>query len=129
MHENICLDGGSKRKMALLDVLLRSKLNGEPLTDTQIRDEVNTFMFEGHDTTTSAISFCLYLLSRNPNVQEKLYIEIKNHFGLNLDRSITYADLNNLPYLNNVIKEALRIYPPIPAIGRWLEEEMKIGMS
>lgn len=118
---------GIKKRLALLDVLLKSTIDGEPLSDEQIREEVNTFMFEGHDTTTSAISFCLYLLSRYPNVQQKLFEEIRTHFGDDLERQINYRDLQNLNYLNCVVKEALRIYPPIPAIGRGLREECKLG--
>ncbi|XP_018800716.1 PREDICTED: cytochrome P450 4ae1 [Bactrocera latifrons] len=119
------LDIGLKPRMALLDVLLQSTTtDGQPLTDAQIRDEVNTFMFEGHDTTTSAISFCLYLLSRHPDCQRVLFEEIHNHFGTDTSRPIKYSDVQHLTYLNCVIKETLRLYPPIPVIGRWLKEEL-----
>ncbi|XP_054731143.1 cytochrome P450 4ae1 isoform X1 [Anastrepha obliqua] len=118
-------DIGLKPRMALLDVLLQATTNsGQPLTHTEIRDEVNTFMFEGHDTTTSAISFCLYLLSRHVECQRELFDEIRGHFGDDTSRPIKYSDLHNLTYLNCVIKEVLRIYPPIPVIGRWLKEEL-----
>lgn len=111
--------------MALLDVLLQStSTDGQPITDAQIRDEVNTFMFEGHDTTTSAISFCLYLLSRNADCQRVLFEEIRNHFGTDTSPPIKYSDAKNLTYLNCVIKETLRLYPPIPVIGRFLKEEL-----
>ncbi|XP_054087155.1 cytochrome P450 4ae1 isoform X2 [Zeugodacus cucurbitae] len=118
-------DIGLKPRMALLDVLLQSTTtDGQPLTDAQIRDEVNTFMFEGHDTTTSAISFCLYLLSRHADCQRVLFEEIRNHFGTDTSRPIKYADIQQLTYLNCVVKETLRLYPPIPVIGRWLKEEL-----
>uniref|UniRef100_W8BKP5 Cytochrome P450 4ae1 n=1 Tax=Ceratitis capitata TaxID=7213 RepID=W8BKP5_CERCA len=118
-------ENGIKQRMALLDVLLQSTTtDGQPLTDAQIRDEVNTFMFEGHDTTTSAISFCLYLLSRHTDCQRTLFEEIRAHFGDDTKRPIKLCDLQNLNYLNCVIKEALRLYPPIPVIGRWLKEEL-----
>lgn len=111
--------------MALLDVLLQSTTtDGQALSDAQIRDEVNTFMFEGHDTTTSAISFCLYLLARHPECQRVLFEEIRNHFGTDTSRPIKYKDVQHLTYLNCVIKETLRLYPPIPVIGRWLKEEL-----
>ncbi|XP_017473099.1 PREDICTED: cytochrome P450 4ae1 isoform X2 [Rhagoletis zephyria] len=118
-------DIGLKPRLALLDVLLQATTTeGQPLTDDEIRDEVNTFMFEGHDTTTSAISFCLYLLSRHADCQCELFEELRAHFGDDTTRPIKYCDLQNLSYLNCVIKEALRIYPPIPVIGRWLKEEL-----
>lgn len=119
---------GTKKRMAFLDVLLSSATaDGQPLSDKQIRDEVNTFMFEGHDTTTSAISFCLYILSRHKDIQQKLFEEIRSHFGDDLSRPVTYADLQQMNYLNCVIKESLRLHPPIPAIGRTLDQDLKIG--
>lgn len=121
-------DLGIKKRMAFLDVLLQSTMDdGKPIPDKQIRDEVNTFMFEGHDTTTSAITFCLYALSRHADIQQKLFEEIHEYFGEDLKRPITYADLQKLEYLNCVIKESLRLYPPVPAIGRWLAEDLPVG--
>ncbi|XP_073830242.1 cytochrome P450 4ae1 [Musca autumnalis] len=118
--------GAKKKHLAFLDVLLQARIDGQPLLDKQIRDEVNTFIFEGHDTTTSAISFCLYALSRHPDIQDRLFEEIRHHFGDNLGRQITYADLQKLNFLNCVIKEALRLYCPIPAVGRFLDKELKL---
>jgi cytochrome P450 family 4 len=68
---------GIKKKMALLDVLLHSKIDDQPLTDEEIQEEVDTFMFEGHDTTTGAISFTTYILSKHPEIQKKLFEEIQ----------------------------------------------------
>uniref|UniRef100_A0A1B0ALV1 Cytochrome P450 n=1 Tax=Glossina palpalis gambiensis TaxID=67801 RepID=A0A1B0ALV1_9MUSC len=116
-----------KKRSALLDVLLTSlDVNGQPLTDKQIRDEVNTFLFEGHDTTSSAISFCLYALSRHANEQQKLFEELHSYFGNDLQRPLNYNDLQQLPYLNCVIKESLRLYPPISAIGRMLDSSLEM---
>ncbi|KAH8287206.1 hypothetical protein KR054_004324 [Drosophila jambulina] len=119
-------ENGSQKRHALLDTLLRASLDGQPLTDKQIRDEVNTFIFEGHDTSTSAVSFCLYLLSRHEEVQQKLFHELSEHFGRDLDRALEYADFAALPYLNCVVKESLRLYPPIPAVARCLETDLEI---
>lgn len=55
--------------MAFLDTLLSSTIDGRPLIRQEIYEEVSTFMFEGHDTTTSGVSFSVYLLSRHPDVQ------------------------------------------------------------
>lgn len=112
---------------ALLDTLLQARLDGAPLTDAQIRDEVSTFIFAGHDTTTSAASFCLYLLSRHAAVQQRLYEEIHSHYGTAMDRPVVHADFAELPYLHCVIKESLRLYPPIPAVGRCLEKDLPLG--
>ncbi|KAH8420128.1 hypothetical protein KR009_006159 [Drosophila setifemur] len=115
-----------EKRHALLDTLLLASVAGQPLNDKQIRDEVNTFIFEGHDTTTSAVSFCLYLLSRNEAVQQRLFEELKEHFADDLERRVVNGDFASLPYLNGVVKEALRLYPPIPAVARCLETDLEI---
>ncbi|KAH8343015.1 hypothetical protein KR059_003873 [Drosophila kikkawai] len=119
-------DLGQKRRMALLDVLLQSTIDGAPLSDEDIREEVDTFMFEGHDTTTSAISFCLYEISRHPEVQQRLQQELREVLGEDRERSVTLRDLGELKYMENVIKESLRLHPPVPMIGRWFAEDVEI---
>ncbi|XP_055923180.1 cytochrome P450 4d2-like [Eupeodes corollae] len=118
---------GIKKRMAFLDVLLQSTTsNGEPLSDEDIREEVDTFMFEGHDTTTSAISFTLRAVACHPEVQKKLFEEVKELFGADLDKPITYRDIHGMKYMNCVIKESLRLFPPIPAIGRFIREDLEL---
>lgn len=84
-------------------------------------------MFAGHDTTTSALSLTLWLLSRHPEVQKKLVEEIISQFGDDYNRPITSNDLNDMVYMTCVIKESLRLFPPIPAISRGLEDNLQIG--
>lgn len=62
-------DEFSKQKMAFLDTLLTATINGQSLSNQEIYEEVSTFIFEGHDTTSSAISFLVYILSRHPEIQ------------------------------------------------------------
>lgn len=116
---------GGKRRMALLDVLLQASVDGRPLRDEEIREEVDTFMFEGHDTTTSALSFCLWCISRNPQVQAKMLEEILHVLGSDRSRAVTMRDLGELKYVECVIKESLRIYPPVPLVGRKLQTDFK----
>lgn len=113
--------------MALLDVLLQSTVNGAPLTNEDIREEVDTFMFEGHDTTTSGIAFALYLIARHPVVQEKLFEEITHVLGTDRNKAVTYRDLQELKYMELVIKETLRLYPSVPVIGRQIMEDTVVG--
>ncbi|XP_062552021.1 cytochrome P450 4d2-like [Armigeres subalbatus] len=128
--ENLPIDDallGSKRKMALLDVLMRTNIDGQPLTDEEIREEVDTFMFAGHDTTASAVTFILFALAKHPDVQQKVYQEVIAVFGESINTSITLSALNDLKYLDLVIKEALRMYPPVPFISRKTIKEVDLS--
>jgi cytochrome P450 family 4 len=117
---------GTKPKMALLDLLLKSSVNGKPLSDMDIREETNTFMFAGHDTTTSAISFTLYNLAKYPEIQEKVYEEVTQVFNDNNSKT-TMQKLSDLHYLELVIKESMRLFPPTPHFSRKLKHELTAG--
>ncbi|EFA01323.1 cytochrome P450 4BR3 [Tribolium castaneum] len=117
---------GIKRRAALLDMLLEVSDNGKNLTDEDIREEVDTFMFEGHDTTTTSICFVLYAIAQNPDVQKKIYDELVSVLGPDCKKEITFSDIQELKYLDVVIKEAHRLYPPVPLIERSLEEDCTI---
>ena len=118
-------DLGTKKKQALLDILLQSTIDGAPLSNADIREEVDTFMFEGHDTTTSGISFCLHNIAKYPDVQQKVFEEINNEIGD--EKILTLQLLNKLHYLELVIKESLRLYPSVPYFGRNIKEDVTVG--
>ncbi|XP_027693847.1 cytochrome P450 4A11-like isoform X2 [Vombatus ursinus] len=110
-----------KRHLDFLDILLCAKTeSGETLSDEELRAEVDTFMFEGHDTTASGISWLLYALATHPEHQQKCREEIRGVLGDGT--SITWDHLGQLPYTTMCIKEALRLYPPVPSIGRDIKE-------
>ncbi|NXF87119.1 CP4V2 protein, partial [Eubucco bourcierii] len=114
---------GSKKRKAFLDMLLNATDDeGNKLSYRDIREEVDTFMFEGHDTTAAAMNWALYLLGRNPEVQKKVHSELDEVFG-NTERPVTMDDLKNLRYLDCVVKEALRLYPSVPMFARTLRED------
>ncbi|XP_055694693.1 cytochrome P450 4d2-like [Lutzomyia longipalpis] len=117
---------GEKDKMVLLDVLLQATVDGQTLVNEDIREEVSTFMFAGHDTTTSGIAFLLYNIALYPDVQEKIVDEIRYILGMNPNKDISLGDLKNLSYLECVIKESLRLFPPVPMIGRYFEEDTQL---
>ncbi|XP_055638015.1 cytochrome P450 4d1-like [Toxorhynchites rutilus septentrionalis] len=118
---------GIRKKVAFLDMLLQATVDGRPLTDEEIREEVDTFMFEGHDTTTSAISFLFGVLAKHPDIQQKVYEEVLDVVGSDLDKPLTLSMLNELNYLDLVIKETLRMYPSVPIIGRKMLEDHEIN--
>ena len=111
---------GDKKGICFIDILLSSYQTGEIDIDG-IREEVDTFIFEGHDTTASAISFCLYLLGRHPEHQKSLQDEIQNVEGKDV-----FEKVKNMKFLDLCLKEALRLYPPVPLIARELEEDTVI---
>lgn len=119
---NQYLDKTSK-KFAFLDLLLQATIDGEPLSDSDISEEVNTFMFAGHDTTATSLGFILYLISRHREVQNKLFSELKEVLQDDKDRPILQKDMQEMKYLEIVIKESLRLYPVVPFIGRYADKD------
>ncbi|KAG7283397.1 hypothetical protein CRUP_000923, partial [Coryphaenoides rupestris] len=113
----------AKRKLDFLDILLCARDEDQKgLSDEAIRAEVETFMFEGHDTTASGISFLFYSLASNPQHQEICREEILQVLG---DReTLEWDDLNRIPYTTMCIKESLRLYPAVPGIVRKLTKTM-----
>ncbi|KAJ3656430.1 hypothetical protein Zmor_015510 [Zophobas morio] len=99
-------------------------LHDDVLSISELREEVDTFMFEGHDTTASGICFALYCLADHPEVQEKVFQEQKEIFEDWKNPETTYSDLQKMKYLECVLKETLRLYPSVPVIGRYTTEEM-----
>nr|CAB3235900.1 cytochrome P450 4F22 [Phallusia mammillata] len=105
------------KHLDFLDILLLTRdEDGKGLTEREIRDEVDTFLFEGHDTTASGISWALYCLADNPQFQEKCRHEVVHL--LQGRTEVLWSDLQNMPYLTMFIKEVLRLYPPVFAIAR-----------
>lgn len=108
-----------KRRLDFLDILLFARIeNGSSLSDKDLRAEVDTFMFEGHDTTASGISWIFYALATNPDHQQRCRKEIQSLLGDGA--SITWDDLDKMPYTTMCIKETLRLYPPVPFVSRML---------
>ncbi|XP_037357258.1 cytochrome P450 4A6-like [Talpa occidentalis] len=110
-----------KRHLDFLDILLRARMeNGDSLSDADVRAEVDTFMFEGHDTTASGISWILYALATHPEHQQRCREELQGLLGDGA--SLSWGHLDQMPYTTMCIKEALRIYPPVPGISRELSK-------
>lgn len=119
-------DIGVKKRLAFLDLLLESAQNGAAITDREIKEQVDTIMFEGHDTTAAASSFFLSLMGIHQEIQEKVYEELYGIFG-DSDRPATFQDTLEMKYLERCLMETLRMYPPVPIIARELREDLQLS--
>jgi cytochrome P450 len=94
------------------------------MDDKQLRDEMVTFLVAGHETTSVALSWTGYLISRHRHVGERLEDELDSVLG---GRVPTKDDLENLPYVRMVFEEAMRLYPPVWGTIRQAYEDDEIG--
>ena len=99
----------------VLSILLTAQAEDAALTDKQVHDHVLTFVAAGHDTVQNTLAWTFYLLSKNPRVLAKLLAELHTVLA---GRPPTLDDLPNLPYLEGVINESWRFYPPAWRQGR-----------
>ncbi|HBW56384.1 MAG TPA: cytochrome P450 [Oscillatoriales bacterium UBA8482] len=95
----------SRQDMLSLMIAARDEA-GNPMTDQELRDELLTLLFAGHETTATAMSWALYWIYRQPEVHKKLIQELKS-----LPANAESMDIFRLPYLTAVCQETLRIYP------------------
>ncbi|XP_072035784.1 cytochrome P450 4F12-like [Amphiura filiformis] len=127
LHQSKSDTSNRERLMPFIDILLQAKdENGVGLSDQEIYDEVDTFMFEGHDTTSSALSWIVYNLANHPELQERCRKEVDEVIEGKGDDELEWDDLTKLEYLTQFIKESMRLYPPVPAIGRDIKSSIKL---
>ena len=111
-----------------IDILLTSKdASGRELTDEGIVEEMTTFLFRGHDTTASAISWTLHLLGLHPKFQTKCREEIRSVLRNRESDRILCEDLSKLTFLSMCIKESMRIYMPVNDIYRRPNEDIHMN--
>ena len=112
----------------MLNHYIRTPIDGiNFLTDEEIREEMDTMILGAHDTTKSTSAFIMYNLAKHPEVQQKVFEEISLLLGDDKERDLNERDMIHLPYLEAVIKETLRLYPPVPYLGRKLDSEITVG--
>lgn len=101
----------------ILDRLIRARDGdtNEPMSEEQMRDEVVTLMLAGHETSSTALAWTLYLLAQHPVVENRLAEELD---GVLHGEPASSTDLAALPYLKQVVQESMRIYPPVWAVAR-----------
>ena len=115
------VDGGD-----LLSMLLAAEEHGgaSRLSDVEVRDELMTMFFAGHETSAAALTWAFYLLGEHPEVAGRLRAEIAAVLG---ERPAEMADLPRLPLLGQVVKETLRLYPPAWVFDRSPLHDLELG--
>lgn len=104
----------------LLQMLLDTRYEdtGEGMTVTQLIDEIKILFTAGYETTANALTFTLYLLAKYPNIQAKVYDEI---VGIEAETAIAVEQLQKMTYINAVVNESMRLYPPA-----WITDRQNI---
>ncbi len=105
----------------VLELLAReARAQGSPYSDRELRDQIFTLFFAGHETSATGLCWIHYLLARHPDVRARLFAEVDSVLGGDLP---TADKLPELRYLEQVVQESLRLYSPIHAISRVASEE------
>ncbi|KAG0317035.1 hypothetical protein BGZ99_006542 [Dissophora globulifera] len=116
----------------LMSVLIRGNeqvgsLEDGKLNDTELKDQILTFLAAGHETTSVTVTWMLHIFSTHQDVQRRVRDELLSEIGRPSDsNAITYDALNALPYLNACVKELLRVIPPVPTTSRVAGEDDQI---
>jgi len=109
----------------LLSMLLRAQdEDGARMTDEQLRDEVMTLFLAGHETTALTLTWAFYLLGLSPEAEARLHAELDEVLG---GRAPATEDLPRLRYCEWVIKESMRLFPPVYGLGREAVRDCEVG--
>jgi cytochrome P450 len=115
----------SERGDDLLGMLLNARdEDGSAMSPKQVRDEVMTLMLAGHETTANTLTWTTLLLSQHPDARQRLEAELRDVLG---GRLPMLADLPRLPYAEAVIKESMRVYPPVWVLGYEAIDDVPVG--
>ncbi|XP_061005175.1 cytochrome P450 4F3 isoform X2 [Dama dama] len=115
------------KTLDFIDVLLLTKdEDGKGLSDEDIRAEADTFMFGGHDTIASCLSWVLYNLAKHPEYQERCRQEVQELLRDREPKEIEWDDLAQLPFLTMCIKESLQLHPPVTIISRCCTQDIML---
>jgi len=108
----------------VISMLLAAQDDGVTMTDTQVRDQTLTLMAAGHETTANLLAWTFYLLSSHAEARATLLAELHSMLK---GRAPTVDDLPNLPYLDWVVSESMRMYPPAWTVGRRAIAPFELG--
>lgn len=123
------LDDEALDKPDLLNSMLSGidRKTGERLDDLNIRYQIITFLIAGHETTSGLLSFAINALINHPEVLARAYAEVDRVFGPDPSYKPAFAQVNQLSYITQILKETLRLWPTAPAFSVRPYEETVIG--
>ncbi|NXA46272.1 CP46A hydroxylase, partial [Nothocercus julius] len=123
-HRREAMKNGKEDTLDILTQILKGDDLKETKDDENILDNFVAFFVGGHETTANQLSFTVMALAQHPEILERLQAEVDEVIGAK--RDIDYEDICKLTYLSQVLKESLRLYPPVPGTLRWTETEIVI---
>jgi cytochrome P450 len=114
----------SSHGSSLLDLMLAGSPDGSPGSEQSLRDQVITIFLAGYETVANALSWTWYLLSQNPDCERRFHDEIEHELP---GRLPAFDDLPRLRYVEMVLAESMRLYPPAWAMGRYARNDFQLG--
>ncbi|KAG8709037.1 hypothetical protein FRC09_000904 [Ceratobasidium sp. 395] len=122
--------GSAAQGRDLLTLLIKSNMAYENenhrMSDEEVLAQIATFLVAGHETTATATTWALYALTKHPECQKKLRRELLDS-GLGDEPSM--AELDRLPYLDNVVRETMRVHPAVTSTAREVTHDVQIPVS
>jgi len=109
---------------SLLDLILASSPDNSAASEQSLRDQVITIFLAGYETVANALSWTWYLLSQNPECERRFHEEIDRELQ---GRLASFDDVPRLRYVEMVLAEAMRLYPPAWAMGRYARQDFQLG--
>jgi cytochrome P450 len=109
---------------SLLDMMLAASPDRTEASEQSLRDQVITIFLAGYETVANALSWTWYLLSQNPDCERRFHAEIDRELR---GRMPTYDDIPRLRYVEMVLAESMRLYPPAWAMGRYARHDFHLG--
>lgn len=123
------LEAGGKVPSDILQTMLtvRDRVTGKRLPDDNIRAQLITFLIAGHETTSGLLSYALYFLSKNPEIEARLVEEADRVLGRDYSYRPSYADIDRLEYTGRVLKETLRLHPTAPGFSKYVQRDTVVN--
>ncbi|KAJ6612448.1 cytochrome P450 [Mycena sp. CBHHK59/15] len=130
MQENTDMETRSKDVISLLLRANQNASDAEQLRDAELTGQMTVMIFGAQDTSASALSRIMYILSIRPDIQEKVRAEFQAaHISTSLEDRLSWEAISALPMLDAVLKETLRLYPPVPFVRRTATAEVALPFT